>query len=81
MNTFIFDLDGTLLPMPSQELFLDAYFKALSKKLIPYGIDVQKLIKAVWTGTNAMIQNDGTMTNDQRFWNTFSEILGRRSGN
>ncbi|WMJ90636.1 HAD family hydrolase [Anaerocolumna sp. MB42-C2] len=76
MNTFIFDLDGTLLPMPSQELFLDAYFKALSGKLIPYGIDIKKLVKAVWTGTNAMIQNDGTMTNDQRFWNTFSELLG-----
>lgn len=76
MNTFIFDLDGTLLPMPSQELFLEAYFKALSEKLIPYGLDIQKLTKAVWTGTYAMIQNDGTMTNEQRFWDTFSRILG-----
>ena len=35
MNTFIFDLDGTLLPMPSQELFLETYFKALTRKLYP----------------------------------------------
>lgn len=76
MNTFIFDLDGTLLPMPSQDLFLEAYFKALSMKLTPFGIDVKKLIQAVWAGTNAMIGNDGTMTNEQRFWNTFSGILG-----
>lgn len=76
INTFIFDLDGTLLPMPSQELFLESYFKALAMKIIPYGIDVEKLTKAVWTGTYAMIGNDGSMTNEQRFWNTFSEILG-----
>ncbi|WFR57287.1 HAD family hydrolase [Anaerocolumna sp. AGMB13025] len=76
MNTFIFDLDGTLLPMPSQELFLDSYFKALAVKLIPYGLDVEKLTKAVWTGTYAMINNDGTRTNEQRFWDTFSNILG-----
>ncbi|HHU74643.1 MAG TPA: HAD family hydrolase, partial [Clostridiales bacterium] len=30
MKTFIFDLDGTLLPMESQEQFIEAYFKALS---------------------------------------------------
>lgn len=81
MNTFLFDLDGTLLPMPSQELFLEAYFKSLAVKLIPYGIDVQKLTKAVWTGTYAMIGNDGTMTNEQRFWNTFGEILGNEIRN
>jgi FMN phosphatase YigB (HAD superfamily) len=75
MNTFIFDLDGTLLPMPSQELFLDSYFKALAGKLTPYGLDIQKLTKAVWTGTYAMISNDGTMTNEQRFWDTFGNIL------
>ncbi len=79
MNTFIFDLDGTLLPMPSQELFLDAYFKALSIKLAPFGFDAKKLTKAVWTGTYAMIENDGTMTNEQRFWNTFSSILGEEA--
>ncbi|HWT27602.1 MAG TPA: HAD family hydrolase [Mobilitalea sp.] len=76
MNTFIFDLDGTLLPMPSQELFLEAYFKALSAKVIPYGLDVQKLVKAVWAGTNSMIENDGSMSNEHRFWETFCAILG-----
>jgi phosphoglycolate phosphatase-like HAD superfamily hydrolase len=76
MNTCIFDLDGTLLPMPDQELFLDTYFKVLAAKFAPHGYDPGKLTKAVWTGTKAMLDNDGTMTNEQRFWSTFEAILG-----
>jgi FMN phosphatase YigB (HAD superfamily) len=76
MNTVIFDLDGTLLPMPDQDLFLNTYFKALAKKLVPYGINAQELIKAVWEGTKAMITNDGTKTNEERFWDTFCAVLG-----
>lgn len=76
MNTFIFDLDGTLLPMPSQELFLEAYFKALYKKLLPYNIDAKKLYKAVWAGLAAMVENDGSVTNEQRFWDIFCGVFG-----
>jgi FMN phosphatase YigB (HAD superfamily) len=79
MNTFIFDLDGTLLPMPNQELFLDTYFKALSMKMIPHGLDPKELVKAVWTGTMSMIGNDGTMTNENRFWETFCERMGQEA--
>ena len=74
MNTCIFDLDGTLLPMPNQELFLDSYFNALAAKFVPYGHNPKELIKAVWVGTKAMIENDGTMTNEQKFWQTFTSI-------
>jgi FMN phosphatase YigB (HAD superfamily) len=77
MNTFIFDLDGTLLPMPSQELFLDTYFKALSMKMVPLGFDAKELVKAVWTGTMSMIGNDGAMTNEDRFWETFCKLMGQ----
>lgn len=76
MNTFIFDLDGTLLPMQNQELFVETYFKALAKKIVPYGLDPQELIKAVWAGTKSMIKNDGSMTNEERFWEVFCSILG-----
>jgi FMN phosphatase YigB (HAD superfamily) len=79
MNTFIFDLDGTLLPMPDQELFLKTYFNALSKKVMTQGIDPQKLVKAVWAGTGAMVENDGTMTNEQRFWLVFYGIMGEEA--
>jgi FMN phosphatase YigB (HAD superfamily) len=79
LNTFIFDLDGTLLPMPSQELFLDAYFKALSEKFIPYSYDPKELIKGVWLGTKAMLENDGTETNEQRFWKVFCAAMGENA--
>jgi len=32
----LFDLDGTLLPM-DQDLFTNAYFSGLIKKLVPFG--------------------------------------------
>ena len=76
MNTFIFDLDGTLLPMPKQEEFLDTYFRTLSKKVMLHGMDPQILVKAVWIGTQAMIQNDGSVTNEQRFWDEFAKVMG-----
>ncbi|MBP1756419.1 MAG: hypothetical protein H6Q59_2817 [Firmicutes bacterium] len=79
MNTCIFDLDGTLLPMPDQELFLNTYFKALATKFVPHGLDPKKLINAVWIGTKAMIENDGTMTNEQRFWTVFSSVMGEEA--
>ncbi len=76
MNTVIFDLDGTLLPMPSQELFVDTYFKALAKKLAAQGIQTGELMSAVGAATEAVIRNDGSMTNEQRFWNQFCSLLG-----
>lgn len=68
----LFDLDGTLLPM-DQELFTKAYFKKLAKKLAPLGYDPEKLIDGIWTGTASMVKNDGTCTNEERFWKTFTE--------
>ncbi|NLK26952.1 MAG: HAD family hydrolase [Clostridiales bacterium] len=78
MDTFFFDLDGTLLPMPDQERFVQTYFKALALKLLPYGIEEEELIKAIMAGTMAMIDNDGTMTNEKRFWSVFEHILGEK---
>ncbi len=76
LNTFIFDLDGTLLPMPDQELFLDTYFSALTKKLEKEGLEPQGLMKAIWKSTEAMVKNDGSMTNEERFWQTFCRVFG-----
>lgn len=76
MNTFLFDLDGTLLPMPSQQKFLESYMKALSGKVISYGLNPQKLVKAVMTGTEYMVRNDGSMTNKDRFWSVVCQQMG-----
>ena len=72
MNTVLFDLDGTLLPM-DQKAFIDTYFKALSGRLSRLDYDTVKLINAIWQGTKAMISNDGFLTNEEIFWKTFKE--------
>lgn len=74
MKTVLFDLDGTLLPM-DQEEFIKAYFGGLATKLVPYGYDPQKLIEGIWAGTKAMVTNDGSMTNEARFWQTFAALF------
>lgn len=77
MDTFIFDLDGTLLPMPDQDFFVKKYFDALTRKLAAYGLESQRLVKTVWAGTMAMVGNDGSMTNEERFWEVFCENIGK----
>ncbi|NLP35397.1 MAG: HAD family hydrolase [Clostridiales bacterium] len=76
MDTFLFDLDGTLLPMPNQELFIQTYFKILVAKMATYGMGEKSLYESIWAGTKAMIENDGQMSNEERFWNVFSKIHG-----
>ncbi len=78
ITTVLFDLDGTLLPM-EQETFVKAYFTGLTKKLAPAGYEPEKLIKAIWQGTGAMIANDGAQTNETVFWDTFVQIFGENA--
>lgn len=75
MNTVIFDLDGTLLPM-DQEQFIQIYFKELAKRAGSFGYMPEDMQKAVWIGTKAMLENDGRMTNEERFWKSFVKIFG-----
>ena len=76
MKTVLFDLDGTLLPM-DQEVFLKAYLGGLAKKMAPCGYDPAALVPAIWTGTAAMVKNDGSVTNEEAFWNCFSGLMRR----
>ena len=63
ITTVLFDLDGTLLPM-DQDLFVKSYFGKLAEKLAPYGYEPKTLMKAIWAGTGAMVQNDGSKKNE-----------------
>ena len=73
MRAILFDLDGTLLPM-DLDVFTKTYFKLLSARFPEY--DTQTFISAIWQGTKAMMGNDGSMTNEARFWQVFSQIMG-----
>lgn len=77
IKVVLFDLDGTLLPMDQDE-FVKAYFGGIAKKLAPYGYEPNKLVKSIWSGTAAMVKNDGTQTNEEAFWNTFAGIYGEQ---
>jgi len=75
MKTVLLDLDGTLLPMDQDE-FVNGYFGFLVKKMVPYGYEAQKLIKTVWIGTEAMVKNDGSCTNEEAFWRVVASVYG-----
>ena len=78
LKAVLFDLDGTLLPLDQDE-FVKGYFRLLAKKLAPYGYEPDKLVKAIWHGTGAMIQNDGSCTNEVVFWKDFTNIFGEQA--
>ena len=78
IQMILFDLDGTLLPM-DQDVFVKAYFGALARKLAPIGYDPKTLIGAVWSGTEAMIQNTGEKTNEAVFWDRFAQLFGENA--
>jgi len=75
MNTILFDLDGTLLPM-EQDDFLRRYLGLLGAKAAAHGLEPKAMIRALWRGTFAMAENDGAASNRQRFWDCFAAELG-----
>ena len=76
LKAVMFDLDGTLLPM-DQDNFIKAYFGGLVKKMLPLGYDAEKLVKSIWLSTEAMIKNDGSRSNEDVFWKSFSSVYGK----
>ena len=78
LKAVLFDLDGTLLPM-DQNVFTKGYFKLLAKKLFPHGYEPDALVKAIWHGTAAMVQNNGSCTNEEAFWKDFANIYGAKA--
>lgn len=70
INTFIFDLDGTLLPM-DMEVFLNKYFSELSIKFKDL-FSQKELTAHVWASTTYMIKNkDPLITNEEAFFSDF----------
>ena len=75
LDTILFDLDGTLLPM-EQDAFIHAYVKQLCASYVPCGLEKDDIVRALWAGTAAMVRNDGTCTNEERFWTVFDQLPG-----
>ena len=73
MNTVLFDLDGTLLPM-DMDGFEKVYFKGLCAHIDD--LPPQELIRVIRAGLVAMAQNDGSRTNREAFADCFTAESG-----
>jgi FMN phosphatase YigB (HAD superfamily) len=78
LRCILFDLDGTLLPM-DQDVFIATYLKHMAAHLLPHGYEPNAFVKSIWSGIAAMVQNNGSCTNEDAFWNTMKGIYAERS--
>lgn len=76
MNTILFDLDGTLLPMDDQA-FMNVYFNQLSTLGAQFGVEGKTFVKMIWASTEQMLNNDGKRTNEDCFWNAMEQYMER----
>lgn len=68
ITTILFDLDGTLISMDQDE-FVRAYFVAIEHKIASAGVkDAPAVTHDLGQAIVAMMANDGTVTNEDRFW-------------
>lgn len=75
LNTILFDLDGTLLPL-DMDRFVALYFQEMGRAFADWH-NPKELVESVWAGTEAMIANQGQRTNERIFVDTF---MGRMPG-
>ena len=81
MNTILFDLDGTLLPMDDQ-LFMMNYITQLLGlvRRSPFNMEISRFTQALEYATGACLNNDGAMTNFERFFTAFQDKFGPYNG-
>lgn len=72
MKTFLFDLDSTLLQM-NQDEFVEAYFKSIARYSYTLGYNPKEFMEIFNKAAYAIIKNDGSMTNEDRFWMVIKE--------
>ena len=76
-RNFLFDLDGTLLPMDLKK-FIKLYLGAFCTRFSPVTeTDPKILVDAIWQGAAAMAKNDGQCLNSVLFWKAMNSVCGR----
>lgn len=78
MDTILFDLDGTLLPMENDR-FIDLYYDGMAIVGEPYGVSRQYLYDVVEEAFVTMMHNRGTMTNQELFFSRMKENAGHNN--
>lgn len=74
MNTIIFDLDGTLLPMDTKQ-FIKIYFHEMSLMFDGF-IEPSKLLEYVQYCSAKMMTNEELVTNEHVFMKHFESLVG-----
>ena len=73
MNTILFDLDGTLLPM-NTDVFMEIYFKEIKAYFNEF-TDGDIFIQNLLSSTKAILENTETKTNKEVFMCDFSNRI------
>lgn len=76
MNTILFDLDGTVLPLDTEH-FLDIYFEEMEKAFEEFD-DKEHLVNNVWAATGEMVKSTDERTNEQVFMESFDKLTKGR---
>lgn len=76
IDTVLFDLDGTLLPIDIK-VFVTSYLGAIGRFARGRGINGFAFVTAVREGLDAMFDNDGTQSNENAFWAAFGDRFSR----
>ena len=74
VDTFLFDLDGTLLPLEMDE-FIRIYFSEMGKALSDL-IEPKRLAENIWSATRSMVANLEPKTNEAVFMEAFAGLIG-----
>lgn len=78
IKNILFDLDGTLLPM-DLDVFIKRYLGGLVSSLANHGYEPHELANVIMQGTDLMLKNDGSASNETLFWQNFEvKYPGRR---
>lgn len=75
IQTVLFDLDGTLLPM-DQDTFIKRYFSGLTAAVANDTVNAARLIQVMMRGVEVMQNNDGRESNKAVFDRLFTTLLG-----
>ena len=76
-KNFLFDLDGTLLPMDMQH-FIEIYLRTFCQRFAhKTQLDPKLLANAIWEGAAAMGKNDGGCLNREVFWRALNRCCNK----
>jgi FMN phosphatase YigB (HAD superfamily) len=76
MNTILFDLDGTLLPIDHKQ-FEKIYFHGLSSRFTDL-YTPEAFIKLIWDATKAMVMDTSDATNEEAFMSALGSVVDEK---